>query len=603
MPAKVITPAEYYDQDNGGSIPVFRPTMAQFRDFASFMEAIDSYGKEAGIVKVIPPKEWIDALPNNRKALERVRVRNPIIQHILGSQGLYTQTNIEKRRPYTLNQWRTLCDQKQHRPPTIGLGRTAQSPVTPKRAKTSPTHSKTRAMPASDPTPLAGAAKRALEQEEIELAESDKPVPIHFDPHTLDQTQYSVEYCKEVERIYWRNLTYSQPMYGADMAGTLFDKSVSSWNVSSLDNILNHLDVAIPGVNEPYLYFGMWKATFPWHVEDMDLYSINYLHFGAPKQWYAIPSRHSKKFEGVMQSTFYQQYKACSEFLRHKTHIASPKFLANHAISVQRCVQYQGEFIITFPFGYHSGYNLGLNCAESVNFALASWIDIGKRAKACNCIADSVTIDVSALQPSAVIKTKPVAQKKLLQKQCILCPSIHASVRPSSMVKTEEGNWIHRLCAEAIAGLSIHRLSKSRCKVKGLTNVPRARWKLLCLYCREPQGACAQCCSMKCCRAFHVTCAEKAGATMIKNNDENYSDIYCPQHDPKHIQKRQASKQAFYDQLARQLYVGRRIWAVFRGTENCSGTIESINNEKRTCRIRCDLGFTSTVPWRDIRLE
>jgi hypothetical protein len=25
--------------------------------------------------------------------------------------------------------------------------------------------------------------------------------------------------CQELERAYWRNLTFSQPMYGADMAG------------------------------------------------------------------------------------------------------------------------------------------------------------------------------------------------------------------------------------------------------------------------------------------------------------------------------------------------------------------------------------------------
>jgi hypothetical protein len=42
--------------------------------------------------------------------------------------------------------------------------------------------------------------------------------------------------------------------------------------------------------------------------------------------------------------------------------------------------------VITYPRGYHAGFNLGLNCAESVNFALESWIELGRRAKACNCV-------------------------------------------------------------------------------------------------------------------------------------------------------------------------------------------------------------------------
>ncbi|KAG0169293.1 hypothetical protein DFQ28_003740 [Apophysomyces sp. BC1034] len=389
--------------------------MEEFKDFKAFMEAIDHYGKQSGIVKVIPPQEWKDNLPDMSGSLEHVRVRNPIIQHIIGSQGVYTQTNVEKRRPYTLEQWLGLCDHDDHRSPEIGTDRTSKVARSRKRATltkgsalsdgspppSANTRSKSRPITthlnSPPPSPLFNVqkTKREIQAEEIALAASDIPVPLTFNPRCTGNEKYTVDYCKELERVYWRNLTFSPPMYGADMAGTLFDGSVDSWNVSKLDNILNQLGVVLPGVNAPYLYFGMWKATFPWHVEDMDLYSINYLHFGAPKQWYAIPTPYRKKFEAVMQTTFFQQYKACHQFLRHKTFIASPKLLANDGVPVHRCVQHEGEFIITFPYGYHSGYNLGFNCAESVNFALNSWVEIGKRAKACNCISDSVMIDVS----------------------------------------------------------------------------------------------------------------------------------------------------------------------------------------------------------------
>jgi hypothetical protein len=97
-------------------------------------------------------------------------------------------------------------------------------------------------------------------------------------------------------------LTYNSPLYGADMPGSLFDDSTTTWNVSKLENLLDCLGKKLPGVNTAYLYLGMWKSTFSWHLEDMDLYSINYIHFGAPKQWYSISKTDKAKFEQVMRS-------------------------------------------------------------------------------------------------------------------------------------------------------------------------------------------------------------------------------------------------------------------------------------------------------------
>lgn len=161
------------------------------------------------------------------------------------------------------------------------------------------------------------------------------------------------------------------------------------------------IDQNLPGVNTPYLYFGMWKATFAWHVEDMDLYSINYLHFGAPKQWYCIRPENSSRFERIAQGIFSSDYKNCPQFLRHKTYLLSPTKLAADGVPVNRLVQHEGEFVLTFPFAYHSGYNLGFNCAESINFALDDWIPIGQKAESCRCINDAVQIDVDAIFQSA----------------------------------------------------------------------------------------------------------------------------------------------------------------------------------------------------------
>lgn len=122
-----------------------------------------------------------------------------------------------------------------------------------------------------------------------------------FDYRLEGLDEFTFERCQELETAYWKSLTFAPPIYGADMPGSLFDDTTTSWNVAKLENLLDVLGQKVPGVNTAYLYLGMWKATFAWHLEDVDLYSINYIHFGAPKQWYSISQADARRFENAMR--------------------------------------------------------------------------------------------------------------------------------------------------------------------------------------------------------------------------------------------------------------------------------------------------------------
>lgn len=47
--------------------------------------------------------------------------------------------------------------------------------------------------------------------------------------------------------------------------------------------------------------------------------------------------------------------------------LISPLMLKKYGIPFDKVTQEAGEFMITFPYGYHAGFNHGFNCAESTN--------------------------------------------------------------------------------------------------------------------------------------------------------------------------------------------------------------------------------------------
>ncbi|XP_059443642.1 lysine-specific demethylase JMJ17 isoform X3 [Corylus avellana] len=155
----------------------------------------------------------------------------------------------------------------------------------------------------------------------------------------------------------------------------------SPWNINNLPKLkgsmLRAVHQNITGVMVPWLYMGMLFSAFCWHFEDHCLYSMNYLHWGEPKCWYSVPGSEAQAFEKVMQKSLPDLFDAQPDLLFQLVTMLNPSVLQEHGVPVYSILQEPGNFVITFPRSYHGGFNLGLNCAEAVNFAPADWLPHG----------------------------------------------------------------------------------------------------------------------------------------------------------------------------------------------------------------------------------
>ncbi|CAO1942711.1 unnamed protein product [Urochloa humidicola] len=206
----------------------------------------------------------------------------------------------------------------------------------------------------------------------------------------------------DVEALFWRSAA-DRPVaveYASDMPGSGFapcaarptqlpaaNVGETAWNMRGVarspTSLLRFLRDEVPGVTSPMLYVAMMFSWFAWHVEDHDLHSLNYLHSGAPKTWYGVPRDAALAFEDVVRVHGYGgEVNPLETFamLGKKTTVMSPEVLVHSGIPCCRLVQNAGEFVVTFPGSYHSGFSHGFNYAEASNIATPEWLRAAKEA-------------------------------------------------------------------------------------------------------------------------------------------------------------------------------------------------------------------------------
>lgn len=245
--------------------------------------------------------------------------------------------------------------------------------------------------------------------------------------YTLDQfeskakafakTQLGAGAGAAVESLFWKAASQSPPIYieyANDVPGSGFGEpqnyhntpppprmmkknefdgtagwklSNSPWNLQliarSPGSLTRFMLDDIPGVTSPMIYIGMLFSWFAWHVEDHELHSLNFLHFGSPKTWYAVPAHHALPFEELIRAKAYGgnlDHLASLSLLGEKTNLLSPDVVISTGIPCCRLVQNPGEFVVTFPRAYHIGFSHGFNCGEAANFGTPQWLKVAKAA-------------------------------------------------------------------------------------------------------------------------------------------------------------------------------------------------------------------------------
>lgn len=124
----------------------------------------------------------------------------------------------------------------------------------------------------------------------------------------------------QLEALFW-GACAARPFnveYGNDMPGSGFappeemgsgdaarDVGDTEWNMRlaprARGSLLGAMGRDIAGVTSPMLYVAMLYSWFAWHVEDHELHSLNYLHFGEPKTWYGVPRDAMLAFEDAVR--------------------------------------------------------------------------------------------------------------------------------------------------------------------------------------------------------------------------------------------------------------------------------------------------------------
>ncbi|KAI8880179.1 hypothetical protein K501DRAFT_225308 [Backusella circina FSU 941] len=299
---------------------------------------------------------------------------------------------------------------------------------------------------------------------------------------------------EECEDEFWRLVENPHETceveYGADLHSTQHGSAFMSaeqmekdrfdpWNLNVIpvapQSLFTHIKTDISGMMVPWLYVGMCFSAFCWHNEDHYTYSINYMHWGETKTWYGVPGSDTAKFEETMRNAVPELFEQQPDLLFQLVTMLSPGRLLQEDVQVYAVDQRPGQFVVTYPKAYHSGFNHGFNFCEAVNFAPSKWLEHGlecvkryKQYKRQPCFSHDELLITSALNlntlshedlPWLVDGLFEMKRREFKEREHIR----HQDIKEQVVELKEEAQCLHCHCYTYLSYISCQCTEKVSC--------------------------------------------------------------------------------------------------------------------------------------------
>ncbi|KAG8095780.1 hypothetical protein GUJ93_ZPchr0013g34820 [Zizania palustris] len=359
--------------------PEYRPTETEFADPIAFLSRVEREAATYGICKVIPP------YPRPSRRFVFAHLNRSLVSSSHARHAVPTTTDsfnptsspTASAAVFTTRHQELGTPRRGRLPPQVlkQVWQSGEHYTLEQFESKSRTFSKTQLSGIHEPTPL---SVESL----FWKASTDRPIYIEY-ANDVPGSGFAAPMQSQRQKKHKRE---GVPMNEWEKSAGL-RLSNSPWNLQGIarapGSLTRFMPDDVPGVTSPMVYIGMLFSWFAWHVEDHDLHSLNFLHTGAPKTWYAVPGDRAVELEEVIRVHGYggnPDRIASLAVLGEKTTLMSPEVLIATGVPCCRLVQYPGEFVVTFPRAYHVGFSHGFNCGEAANFATPQWLKFAKEA-------------------------------------------------------------------------------------------------------------------------------------------------------------------------------------------------------------------------------